>query len=444
MAPYTSRPRRTEIDPAWAWEPYEPGDRRPWTPALAGHLYRRAGFGATSSELDRARVEGPRRTLDRLLRPEGDHAAFARRFDEYERSATGGGPSDGVRAWWLRRMIETPHPLLEKMTLFWHGRFAASASRVKEARTVQRHVALLRRHALGSYRSLLEEVSRDPALLLTVGAGENRRAAPRPGFARGLRERFTVGPGHFGEEDVREAARAFTGDFVRRERFRFVPREHDEGTKRILGRSGAFTRDDALAIALEHRAASRNLTRDLYRFLVSEAEEPSPALVAPLADSFAQDHDTARLVETMLRSNLFFSEHAVRRRIKSPVELAVGIVRGLEGMVATTTLARDLARLGCDLLHPPTLAGWAGGRHWIDRVSLGRRHALAAALLNGSGRYGGKLDPGARAGERGSAGAVGGFLRALFLQGGAAAGDPPPDARRAVRALVVLPEFQLA
>ncbi len=434
---------RRRVDPGWAWEPYDPGAQRRWSLAQAGHLYRRAGFGATWSELQRALEEGPQRSVDRLVRPPGDLAAFGRRADEDEVAATRGGPSDGVRDWWLRRMIETPFPLLEKLTLFWHGHFAADASRVQEARTVQRHVALLRRHALGSFGTLLDEASRDPALLLTLGAAENRRALPQDGLARALLGSYTVGSGHFGEEDVREAARAFTGIFVRREEFRFVPREHDEGTKRILGKTGPFTPEEAVSIALEHHATPQNLVRALYRFLVSEAEDPAPELLAPLATSFAEDHDTHKLVETMLRSNLFFSDHALRRRIKSPVELALGIARGLEGMVATGPLARELARLGQSLLHPPTGRGWPGGRYWIDRVSLGRRQELAAALMLGEERYGGKLDTEALAAERGFEGSVGDFLSALFLQEREGP-SLPRRTRPAVEALVTLPEFQLA
>ena len=438
------RARLTGIDPAWAWAPYEPDERRPWTLQLAGHLYRRAAFGATWNELARALEEGPRPTVDRLLRPEGEVEAFAERFDGYEISATGGGDSDGVRTWWLRRMIETPDPLREKLTLFWHGHFAADASQCKEARTMQQHVALLRRHALGSYRSMLEEAAHDPAVLLTLGHDESRRARPQDGFARALLGAFTVGPDHFAEADVAEAARAFTGIFVLREQFRFVEREHDRGEKEILGRTGTFTGEEAVAIALAHRATPRNLVRKLYRHFVSEAQEPGEELITPLADAFAEDHDVGRLLETILRSNLFFSELAYRQRIKDPVELAIGLVRGFEGMVATKTLASDLDRLGMSLLHPPTERGWIGGRHWIDRVRLGRRHELALALLGEGGRYGGKLDPEQLVAEHGRADAAGDLLRSLLLQDDLTSEEQIPAARRAAHHLVTLPEFQLA
>lgn len=432
------------IDPAWAWKPYWPDRQRPWTLALAGHLFRRAAFGASWRELERALAEGPGRTVDRLLRPGGEAEAFAERFDEYEVADSGGGASDGVRTWWLRRMIETPDPLRERMTLFWHGHFAAEASRCKEARTMQRHVALLRRHALGSYRALLQEASHDTAVLLTVGHDQSRKAQPQEGFARALLEAFTVGPGHYSEMDLAEAARAFTGIFVLRERFRFITREHDRGMKKILGRTGTFTGEEAVAVALEHHAAPRNIARKLYRLFVTEVQEPDDELIAPLADLFAKDHDAGKLVETILRSNLFFSEHACRQRIKNPVELAVGIVRAFEGMVSTGKLARDIDRLGMSLLHPPTERGWIGGRHWIDCVRLGRRHELAEALLGEGGRYGGKLDPKGLARRHGYADSAGAFLRSLLLQDDHVGGTLPVSPRSAARSLVTLPEFQLA
>ncbi|MBN1509699.1 MAG: DUF1800 domain-containing protein, partial [Sedimentisphaerales bacterium] len=377
-------------DPRWAWSRYEPNADRPWTLALAGHLYRRAAFGANWSQLQRALSDGPQQTIDRLLVPQVDAEAFNRTYDEQE-GAT--GSIDGLRAWWLRRMIETPHPLLEKMTLFWHGHFAIDATAVTGSPLVQAHIRLLRDHALGSFDSLLREISQDPAVLLGLGADVNRKASPNEGFVRPLLETFTLGPGQFTDEDVREAARAFTGRFVLRNRLRSLPAEHDESVKHVLGREGDFTGDDIVRIVLEHPATSRTLVRKLYRRLISETEEPDDALIAPLAESFAGDYSISKLVETMLRSNLFFSQGSYRQRIKSPVEFAVGLVRAMEGMVSTTQLAQDLAGLGQDLCHPPTVRGWKGGRYWINAATLAGRANLAAALLRGEEPYGDRLDP---------------------------------------------------
>lgn len=440
-------------DPTWAWARYEPDARRPWTLALAGHLYRRATFGATWDQLQHTLRDGPQRTINRLLRPDADVTAFNRQFDDYETPSSGSRDVNELRAWWLQRMIRTPHPLLEKMTLFWHGHFAANGAKVESALLVQQHLRLLRRHALGSFREMLAGIVRDPAMFLSLDAKANRKAFQNENFPRWLMEAFTLGPGHYADGDVREAARAFTGWFVMQDELRFIEREHDTGTKRILGREGLFAADDVARLLLEQPATPRLIVRKLYRWLISETTEPDDALIAPLAGSFAKNYDVLALVETVLRSNLFFSAAACHQRIKSPVEFSLGIVKGLEETVPTAPLAEALARLGQNLLHPPTVKGWTGGRNWINSATLAGRHNLAAALLKSDGAYGGKLNPAAVIARHARSGDEGGrFFCDLFLQGDAKSDDilagggrdKDADARRAVWAAIALPEFQLA
>lgn len=444
-------------DPAWAWAPYRPDEKQPWDLARAGHLYRRAAFGADWQQLQQVVADGPERAVEKLLRPEADVAAFNGLHDEYESSANAVA---ALRAWWLRRMIQTPHPLLEKMTLFWHDHFAASNVRVNNAPMMRDHVRLLRGHALGPFPPLLEAVSRDAAMLVSVGADQNRKALPNDGYARQLFARFSLGPGTFTEKDVQEAARAFTGWFVLRSQLRYFPREHDPGLKRILGREGNFDGDDVVEIVLQQPAAPRLLVGKLYRWLISETHEPDETLLAPLAESFAKDYDVAPLVETMLRSNMFFSPAAYRQRVKGPVEFALGIIRALNGMVPTGRLGSDLADLGQDLYHPPTVKGWEGGRWWLNGSTLIGRSNLAAALFAGTEPYGDSLDPWAVAGKhgKGTEESAARFLVDLFLQGdldpgvaerliksaATGEGNPAQRLRRVAHAVVTLPEFQLA
>ncbi|MHC4176228.1 MAG: DUF1800 domain-containing protein [Planctomycetota bacterium] len=451
---------RKPPDPDWAWAPYEPDDRRPWDLRRAGHLYRRAAFGADWGQLQQALSDGPQRAVETLLHGGPDAADFNQTYDRYEDSAAGSGSADALRAWWLRRMILTPHPLLEKMTLFWHDHFATSNARVKNARLMHDHVRLLRSHALGGFEPLLEGVSRDPATLLSLDCPANRKAQPNENYARALMERFSLGPGHYRQQDVREAARAFTGWFVLRSRLRYIAREHDSGVKKILGREGNFEGKDVVRIVLAQSAAPRLLVRKIYRWLISEMDEPADALIEPLAGSLAEGYDVSKLVATMLRSNLFFSPAARRRRIKGPVEFALGVIKGLEGMVPTAQLGQDLAALGQDLYHPPTVKGWPGGRRWINRSTLIARSNLAQALLAGAEPYGEKLDPLAVAKKHGHSDAesAGRFLLDLFLQGDVQAdvaetllktaapadSDPSGRLRRIAHAIVTLPEFQLA
>jgi hypothetical protein len=247
-------------------------------------------------------------------------------------------------------------------------------------------------------------------------------------------------------------------------KLRYIPREHDGNIKQILGQKGNFTGDDVIRIALEQRATAQTFVHKLYRWLICETEEPDAKLIAPLAKSFAKDYDILKLVEKMLRSNLFFSPVAYRRRIKCPVEFALGIVKGLEGVISTTQLAKDLADLGQNLYHLPTMKGWVGGRHWINSATMVGRHNLALALLQGSGPYGNKLNPWTVAKKHGCSTpeSATGFLLDLFLQGDlepdvrdvllktagapadAGGGDPAGTIRRFAHAVVTLPEFNLA
>lgn len=451
-------------DPARAWAPYEPSDRAPWNLARAGHLYRRAAFGATWPQLQRALGAGPQETVDKLLRLEADVAQFNSTYDRYEDSAARANSTGELRGWWLRRMLATPFPLLEKMTLFWHDHFGTGNARVNSPMLMSRHVQLLRSHALGHVGPMMEAVSRDPATLVGLGAEASRKAQPNTNFAQELLDRFSLGSGNYAEEDIAEAARAFTGSFVLQDQFRYVDREHDTGTKRVFGQEGNWADSDVVRIVLRQPAAPRFLVRKLYRWLISDTDRPSDALIAPLADAFSADYDVARLVQTILRSNLFFSQRAYRRKIKSPIEFAVGIVSALEGMVPTVRLGQDVAALGQDLYNPPTVDGWPSGRRWINSATLVGRNNLALALTGAAGPYANKLDPAEVAARYGgkTPQAAARLLIDLFLQGDLEPGvvdalleDVLPDAtsgggdrsnrlRRFAHAVTVLPEFQLA
>lgn len=435
-----------ELSPEQAWAAYEPSTQRPWDLRLAAHLHRRAGFGASWPQLQQTLLDGPARAVERLLNPEADLDAFDTAFDQD--SAAAGTSSDALRAWWLRRMVETPHPLRERMTLFWHGHFGVSLDGVKSAELMTRHLQTLRAGALGGYRPLLASVMDDPALYLSLFSTSSRKSRPDRHVARQLLYVYGPGSGAARESDVEQAARALTGRFVLRGELRFFEREFDGGSKTLLGQTGDWSAGDAVRIVLDHPATAESLVRKLYAWFVSESDEPSGRLLAPLAEAFRRDDDLPRLIATMLRSNLFFSPRAWRRRIKSPVEFAVGLVRAMEANVPTLRLAQQLAELGQDLGRPPTSAGWAGGRHWLNPATMLGRLNLAAALLAPSGAYEGRLDPQALLDKHGWSRADGGRrLVELLLQEprpASPAGAEAADLRQQAAAIVQSPEYQLA
>lgn len=437
--------RQKSLDPAWAWARYQSSEERPWTLALAAHLYRRAGFGTNWGQLQEAMKNGPQKTVDGLLNPREDVTSFNQTYDGYDRSVGRSESADELRAWWLRRMLLTPFPLLEKMTLFWHSHFAVNNVIVKNAAFMRQYMHLIRTQALGSFDTLLQGICHDPAALIGLNAIENRKSQPNPALAKALLTHFTVGPDHAGTKTVREVARAFTGNFVRRGRFLKIEREHDSGPKQLYGQTGPFRDTDVIRILLQQPATSEHIVRKLYAWLLNEVDTPDASLIEPLVRSFSRDHNIARLVETMLRSNLFFSQACYQQRIKCPVEYALGIVKALEGMVSTTQLAKDLAELGQDLYHPPTVKGWPGSYAWINEASLIQRANLAHALLDKDEPYKGKLKPKTilekydRTADQSEAQ----YLADLLLQKDLTlpAGESPA---RTVYSIVTSPEFHLA
>ncbi|MBL9080853.1 MAG: DUF1800 family protein, partial [Planctomycetales bacterium] len=206
LTPPSRRPEPLD-DPHWAWQPYVPDEARPWNLARAAHLYRRATCGGTWSELQRAVAEGPQATLDRLMTggPNGD--SFYADNRRTMTSLLGFGDKKDLPAWWLFTMLATPHPLQERLALFWHGHFATSAAKVTDQNLMFAQNELLRKHALGKFGDLLTAMMQDVAMLLWLDSAVNRKTRPNENFAREVMELFTLGTGHYTERDIKEAAR---------------------------------------------------------------------------------------------------------------------------------------------------------------------------------------------------------------------------------------------
>jgi uncharacterized protein (DUF1800 family) len=414
-----------------AWTPYTPTADNPWDVRKVGHLYRRAGFGAKWAELQAGVADGPEKTLDRVLagRPEADDFTRTSEFMASERSMPPGAPGPRLAAWWLDRMLKTAHPLREKLTLFWHNHFATSNAKVQNARHMLGQYRLIYRHALGCFGDLLVGMGTNPAMMVWLDTTQSTKGKPNENYARELMELFSLGIGHYTEADIREAAKAFTGYEVKDGKAALNARQHDPSAKTVLGKSGKFKGDDIAKICLDQPACPRFIVRKLYAFLISESEQPAPALLEPLAELYRESgFNTGKLVGVMLRSELFFSPAAYRAKIKSPVEFALGIVRGLEGTVGTLPLASSLEGLGQVLFAPPSVKGWDGGPAWLNAQTLLSRNNLALALTSTEDtRFGRRCDPAALLANHGKAAdedAVD-FLLGVFLQADA------PDASRA-------------
>lgn len=281
---------------------------------------------------------------------------------------------------WLNQMINSEAQLREKVSLFWHGHFAC---RVVNIYFQQQLLHEIRTNALGDFGSLLREVSKSPAMLLFLNNQQNRKQSPNENFAREVMELFTMGRGNYSEQDVKEAARAFTGwgtnvkgEFVNRKNV------HDTGEKTFLGKTGNFDGDDIIDIILEQKATANFITEKIYRFFVNDTV--NPAHVSALAHLFYRDkYDIQKLMSNIFMSDWFYEEKNIGNRIKSPVELLVGIRRLIPMELEKPEMQLMYERvLGQVLFYPPNVAGWPGGKNWIDSSTLMLRLRLARILTN--------------------------------------------------------------
>ena len=389
-------PPLDRLDPAEAWQAWRPSASDPWGRKWAAHLYRRAAFGPSRADLLRAERVGPEGTLDQLLRGSPEADQLRETLDDIGRVAAGGDElGEQLRGWWLYCMLQGGHPLREKLVLFWHNHFATSIAKVQEPALMFRQNCLLRAHALGRFGPLLQAISRDGAMLVWLDSNSNVKGRPNENYARELMELFSLGVGHYTEKDVRAAARAFTGWHTNGEGFRFDAGYHDGGVKTFLGQTGPWDGGDVVRIVLEQPAAARFLVRKLYQFLISENAQPPDSLLEPLCASFRKsEYDIAALLRTVLSSRHFYSAHAFRQRIKSPVEYVLGAVQAVyrnygEGEADYRPLRQQvlvgrLGAMGQQLFAPPNVKGWPGGRSWLNTSTVLERDNFATALATGS------------------------------------------------------------
>jgi uncharacterized protein (DUF1800 family) len=235
-------------------------------------------------------------------------------------------------------------------------------------------------------------------MLIWLDSTINRKAKPNENYARELMELFSLGRGHYTERDVKEAARAFTGWFVVRDQFQEVARQHDDGVKTVLGRTGPWTGDDIPKMLLDQPACAELICRKLVRHFVSETHALPDRLIAPLARAFRESgYQVVVPIRMILTSNLFYDPSTRHRRVKSPVEFAVGTIRALEIVdptVQTSELGRACERMGQSLYAPPSVAGWDGGPAWINSTTMLARANLALGLLSDqNSALGGRLNP---------------------------------------------------
>jgi uncharacterized protein (DUF1800 family) len=269
---------------------------------------------------------------------------------------------------WLNEMVNSDAQLREKIALFWHGHFA---SRNENIFYQQLLLDIIRQNALGNFGDLLHEVSKSAAMINFLNNNQNKKDHPNENFAREVMELFTMGRGNYTEDDIKEAARAFTGWGANLQgEFVFRKFQHDDGQKNVLGKTGYFDGSDVLDILLEQKQTAKFICKKMYRFLVNDNADEQK--VSWLADRFYKNkYDIKKLVEDIFTSDWFYDPKNIGAIIKSPVELVVGIRRMLPMQIENEESQLLIQRvLGQLLFYPPNVAGWPGGTNWIDSSAL--------------------------------------------------------------------------
>ena len=355
----------------------------PWNEENARHLLRRAGFGPTRSEVEKWTAKGRDKTIAYLLKGPGSSPGFPIKNKNI----------DDLHADWLRRMVTTKRPLVEKMVLFWHDYFATAFEKVASVKFMMRQNKKLRSAGLGKFRALLRKVAKDPAMIHWLDAQTNVKKAPNQNFARELFELFSTGEKDkqgasiYTEKDVEEAARAFTGWHEVRGKFKFKKKHHDDGTKTVLGVTAKLDGQDVLDIVLDHPATPRRVAQKLFSWFAYDVALDDSVL-APLVTAY-KENDTRvdAMLDALFRLDAFYSDEAKLHRVKTPAEFLVGSLRMLEGKLSKKSaingdLAFAMRAMGQALFDPPSVAGWEDGDAWISTQGMLARTRVAEQIAD--------------------------------------------------------------
>ena len=376
--------------------------------ALMGHLMRRAGFGAPRGVLGELASRGYEAVVEDLLNPTDPQSMPEDIIRRYHPDMSEMRVHASANAYWMYRMITSRCQLEEKLALFYHGLFATSYTKLNMARSLLNQIDTFRENCLGSFRTLLIELSKDPAMIIWLDNNSNHKDAVNENYGRELLELFSMGEGNYTEEDVRECARAFTGwtlgnaEYMAARaandstfpygriawHFQYRDYDHDGGVKTFLGETGRFNGEDIIDIIVKQEATARFICTRLFQyFAADEIDEDGQRVIQQMTDSYFQsDYEVRSVMRTLLNSDYFKSEKARFARVKGPIELVVGAIR-LAGSYQEPTfevnsqIAVRPLHMGQGIFQPPSVEGWHEGIEWIESGSLGERINFAAKEL---------------------------------------------------------------
>ena len=368
--------------------------------ALMAHLLRRAGFGATRDQIDDYVGKGYDETVEELLHPEYSDPEEQDLLDRYFIAAVEARSVGHADPQWAWRLATSNKHLEEKIALFWHGLLAVGGIKLDHGMEMLTEIDLFRRYGLGKFRDILVQISRNPGMMYWLDNQNSHKGAPNENYGRELLELFSMGinetgEGAYTEDDVKAAARAFTGWASRPTmppfflgpfpmEFRFDASDHDDGEKSFLGEVGNWNGEDIVEIIVRQRSAAEFISRRLYQFFV--ADEADEDEVQRLADVFqANDGEIRAVLRAIFKSEHFKSEAVHYRKVKSPTELVFGAARLTDRFdlpdLASSQLASQTLFMGQFLLNPPSVEGWHEGEEWVDSGALVERINFASTEL---------------------------------------------------------------
>jgi uncharacterized protein (DUF1800 family) len=360
------------------------------------HLYWRAGFGLSPIEFQQKRKQSLNKVIKDLFKdakklrpvrmphyniPSGESLKGMSKEERLKQKKEIQKLTPEVNLNWVRQMTSDSYSCLqEKMTLFWHGHFACESKRFDYA---GRQINTIRQSALGNFRDLVLAISKDASMILYLNNQQNRKNKPNENYARELMELFTIGRGNYTEQDIKESARAFTGWFSDRRtgEFKFTERQHDSGSKTFMGKTGNWDGDDIVDIILDRKETATFLATKVYRYFVNEkVEDKNVAVLANVL--YKSNYDIGLMMQTLFESDWFYAKQNVGVKIKSPIELLVGMGKVLNLEFGNTkSVLFPQNYLGQILFKPPNVAGWPGGKTWIDNSTLMLRMNFAAVVF---------------------------------------------------------------
>jgi hypothetical protein len=361
------------------------------------HLLRRAGFGASPDELSSYENLGVTAAISNLLNYENTDDSNLPAQPDITMALTK-KPSQGeisnLVGWWVDRMIQTSRPLEERMALFWHNHFATAIYKVRSPYLMFKQNELLRNNAMGDFGDLLMGITKDPAMLIWLDGARSRKVAPNENYGREVMEVFTMGVGNYTEDDVKAAARAFTGYGINKSGDSyFNPNQHDDGTKTFLGQTGNFGPEGIVNILSSHPATAKAISTKLFEYFAYD--NPSNDIVDQLANVYTTSNGNIKaVVEAILNSDAFWSDQAHLGLVKSPIDYLTTAVRSLGATITHKAAVGTLNNMGQLPFNPPSVFGWPSGVAWINTSTIIDRYnfplllqgtdGVASALQDGS------------------------------------------------------------